>query len=51
MIFLRRKQRATWSATRADSDRAQSLAGAAYTLGTLSLADRILTDGLADFRG
>jgi Ser/Thr protein kinase RdoA (MazF antagonist) len=50
MIFLRRVLLTAWLATRADSDTGQALGGPAYTLGTLSLADRFLTDGLADFR-
>lgn len=50
LIFLRRVLLTAWLATRADSDTAQSLGGAAYTLGTLTLAERFLTDGLADFQ-
>jgi Ser/Thr protein kinase RdoA (MazF antagonist) len=50
LILLRRVLLTAWLATRADSDTAQSLGGPAYTLGTLTLADRFLTDGLADFR-
>ena len=50
LIFLRRVLLTAWLATRADSDTAQSLGGPAYTLGTLALADRFLTDGLVDFR-
>jgi Ser/Thr protein kinase RdoA (MazF antagonist) len=50
LIFLRRVLLTAWLATRADSDTAQSLGGPAYTLGTLSLAEGFLTDGLAHFR-
>jgi Ser/Thr protein kinase RdoA (MazF antagonist) len=50
LILLRRVLLTAWLATRADSDTAQALGGPAYTLGTLALADRFLTDGLADFR-
>ncbi len=50
LIFLRRVLLTAWLATRADSDTAQSLGGPAYTLGTLALADRFLTDGLVEFR-
>jgi Ser/Thr protein kinase RdoA (MazF antagonist) len=50
LIFLRRVLLTAWLATRADSDTAQSLGGPAYTRGTLDLADRYLTDGLAAFR-
>ncbi len=50
LIFLRRVLLTAWLATRADSDTAQALGGPAYTLGTLALAERFLTDGLADFR-
>ena len=50
LIFLRRVLLTAWLATRADSDTAQALGGAAYTLGTLTLAERFLTDGLAEFR-
>jgi Ser/Thr protein kinase RdoA (MazF antagonist) len=50
LIFLRRVLLTAWLATRADSDTALSLGGPAYTLGTLTLADRFLSDGLADFR-
>jgi Ser/Thr protein kinase RdoA (MazF antagonist) len=49
MILLRRVLLTAWLATRADSDTARSLGGPAYVLGTLALADRFLTDGLADF--
>ncbi|MCU0829460.1 MAG: phosphotransferase [Tabrizicola sp.] len=50
LIFLRRVLLTAWLATRADSDTAQALGGPAYTLGTLALAERFLTDGLAQFR-
>jgi Ser/Thr protein kinase RdoA (MazF antagonist) len=50
LILLRRVQLTAWLATRADSDTAQSFGGPAYTLGTLSLAEGFLTDGLARFR-
>ena len=50
MIFLRRVLLTAWLATRADSDTAQSLGGAAYTQGTLALAEGFLTDGLQHFR-
>ena len=50
LIFLRRVLLTAWLATRADSDTAQGLGGPAYTQGTLELADRYLTDGLAAFR-
>lgn len=50
LIFLRRVLLTAWLATRADSDTAEALGGPAYTSGTLALADRFLTDGLADFR-
>jgi Ser/Thr protein kinase RdoA (MazF antagonist) len=50
LIFLRRVLLTAWLSTRADSDTAQSLGGAAYTLGTLSLAEGFLTHGLAHFR-
>lgn len=50
LIFLRRVLLTAWLATRADSDTAQSLGGPAYTQGTLDLAERYLTDGLAAFR-
>lgn len=50
LVLLRRVLLTAWLATRADSDTARSLGGPAYTLGTLALADRFLTDGLADFR-
>lgn len=49
LIFLRRVLLTAWLATRADSDTAQSLGGAAYTQGTLELAERYLTDGLKAF--
>ncbi len=49
MILLRRVLLTAWLATRADSDTAQLLGGAAYTLGTLTLADRFLSDGLTAF--
>ena len=51
MILLRRVLLTAWLATRADSDTGQALGGPAYTRGTLTLADRYLTDGLAAFRG
>ncbi len=50
LIFLRRVLLTAWLATRADSDTAQALGGATYTVGTLDLAERYLTDGLAAFR-
>ena len=50
LILLRRVLLTAWLATRADSDTAMTLGGPAYTLGTLTLADRFLTDGLADLR-
>jgi Ser/Thr protein kinase RdoA (MazF antagonist) len=50
LIFLRRVLLTAWLATRADSDTAQSFSGPAYTRGTLDLAERYLTAGLADFR-
>lgn len=50
LILLRRVLLTAWLATRADSDTAQTLGGPAYTLGTLALADRFLTNDLADFR-
>ncbi|MBA3909163.1 MAG: aminoglycoside phosphotransferase [Rhodobacter sp.] len=50
LILLRRVLLTAWLSTRADSDTAQSLGGAAYTQGTVELAERFLTDGLADFR-
>ncbi|NJS39971.1 MAG: phosphotransferase [Rhodobacteraceae bacterium] len=50
LIFLRRVLLTAWLATRADSDTGRALGGPAYTLGTLTLADRFLTDELADFR-
>lgn len=50
LILLRRVLLTAWLATRADSDTAQSLGGPAYTQGTLELAERYLTDGLAAFR-
>jgi Ser/Thr protein kinase RdoA (MazF antagonist) len=50
LILLRRVLLTAWLATRADSDTARSLGGPAYTLGTLALAERFLTDGLAHFR-
>ncbi len=50
LIFLRRVLLTAWLATRADSDTAQVLGGTAYTQGTLTLAERYLTDGLAAFR-
>jgi Ser/Thr protein kinase RdoA (MazF antagonist) len=49
LILLRRVLLTAWLASRADSDTARSLGGPAYTLGTLDLADRYLTDGLAAF--
>lgn len=49
LIFLRRVLLTAWLSTRADSDTAQVLGGPAYTKGTLDLADRYLTDGLAAF--
>lgn len=50
LIFLRRVLLTAWLSTRADSDTAQDLGGPAYTQGTLDLAERYLTDGLATFR-
>ncbi len=50
LILLRRILLTAWLSTRADSDTARSLGGPAYTQGTLDLADRFLTDGLAAFR-
>jgi Ser/Thr protein kinase RdoA (MazF antagonist) len=50
LILLRRVLLTAWLSTRADSDTAQALGGPAYTQGTLDLADRYLTDGLAAFR-
>jgi len=49
LILLRRVLLTAWLATRADSDTALALGGPAYTSGTLALAERFLTDGLADF--
>jgi Ser/Thr protein kinase RdoA (MazF antagonist) len=49
LIFLRRVLLTAWLSTRADSDTAQALGGPAYTRGTLDLAERYLTDGLAAF--
>ncbi len=49
LIFLRRVLLTAWLSTRADSDTAQALGGPAYTQGTLDLAERYLTDGLAVF--
>lgn len=49
LIFLRRVLLTAWLSTRADSDTAQTLGGAGYTKGTLDLADRYLSDGLAAF--
>ncbi len=50
LILLRRVLLTAWLATRADSDTAQALGGPAYTQGTVTLAERYLTDGLATFR-
>ncbi len=50
LIFLRRVLLTAWLSTRADSDTAQALGGPDYTMGTLELAERYLTDGLAAFR-
>jgi Ser/Thr protein kinase RdoA (MazF antagonist) len=50
LILLRRVLLTAWLATRADSDTAQALGGATYTAGTLTLAERYLTDGLCAFR-
>ncbi len=50
LIFLRRVLLTAWLSTRADSDTAQALGGPTYTSGTLELAERYLTDGLAAFR-
>ena len=49
LIFLRRVLLTAWLSTRADSDTAQGFGGAAYTQGTLDLAERYLIDGLAAF--
>ncbi|MGL6210801.1 MAG: phosphotransferase enzyme family protein [Paracoccaceae bacterium] len=49
LIFLRRVLLTAWLSSRADSDTALALGGAAYTQGTLALADRYLADGLRDF--
>jgi Ser/Thr protein kinase RdoA (MazF antagonist) len=45
-VFLRRVLLTAWLASRADSDTSQALGGAAYTLGTIDLAECFLTDGL-----
>lgn len=50
LILLRRVLLTAWLSTRADSDTGQALGGPAYTLGTLALAERFLTDGLAELR-
>jgi Ser/Thr protein kinase RdoA (MazF antagonist) len=50
LIFLRRVLLTAWLSTRADSDTARALGGPAYTLGTLTLAEGFLTDGLAQFQ-
>ncbi|MES2336412.1 MAG: phosphotransferase [Pseudomonadota bacterium] len=50
LILLRRVLLTGWLASRADSDTAAALDGPGYTAGTLDLADRYLTDGLAAFR-
>jgi Ser/Thr protein kinase RdoA (MazF antagonist) len=50
MILLRRVLLTAWLASRADSDTAATLGGPAYTLGTLTLAEGFLTDGLAAAR-
>jgi Ser/Thr protein kinase RdoA (MazF antagonist) len=47
MVLLRRVLLTAWLASRADSDTAQELGGAAYTLGTVALAEGFLTDGLS----
>lgn len=49
LILLRRVLLTAWLSTRADSDTAQALGGPIYTRGTLDLAERYLTDGLAAF--
>jgi Ser/Thr protein kinase RdoA (MazF antagonist) len=49
LILLRRVLLTAWLSTRAESDTAQALGGPAYTLGTLDLAGRYLTDGLSSF--
>jgi Ser/Thr protein kinase RdoA (MazF antagonist) len=49
LILLRRVLLTAWLSTRADSDTAQDLGGPAYTQGTIDLADRYLTEGLAGF--
>ena len=49
LILLRRVLLTAWLSTRADSDTAQALGGPAYTAGTVTLAERYLTDGLAAF--
>jgi Ser/Thr protein kinase RdoA (MazF antagonist) len=46
LIFLRRVLLTAWLATRADSDTARALGGPAYTLGTLTLAEEFLGNGL-----
>jgi Ser/Thr protein kinase RdoA (MazF antagonist) len=51
LILLRRVLLTAWLASRADSDTAAHLGGPAYSLGSVALADRFLTDGLRDFRG
>jgi len=50
MIFLRRVLLTAWLATRADSDTGRALGGPAFILGTLTLAEGYLADGLARFR-
>lgn len=49
LILLRRVLLTAWLSTRADSDTGLALGGPAYTQGTLDLADRYLSDGLAAF--
>jgi Ser/Thr protein kinase RdoA (MazF antagonist) len=51
MVLLRRVLLTAWLASRADSDTSAALGGAAYTQGTVELAERYLTDGLAALAG
>jgi len=46
LVLLRRVLLTAWLASRADSDTAHSLGGPAYTMGTISLAEQFLSDGL-----
>jgi Ser/Thr protein kinase RdoA (MazF antagonist) len=48
LILLRRVLLSAWLSTRADSDTGQALGGPAYTMGTVLLAERYLTNGLAE---